>query len=260
MAGKKEFTMDFILAAKLNSAFNSSMNKAQQEFAKVSAEVQKLSKVQADVSAYQKQQKAVENTAAKLENLQKQHDLLQKEIDETEGSTAALEREKLKLEQRIDSTQQALSRQEERLEATGERLEEAGVDTKNLTSESQRLEAEMEDLTEQQEEAAQEAQNFGDSGVSAMNAIGDAIAAVGLVEFLEKVGAAYKECIEIAASLESQMSTVQAISGATDEEVSQLTDKAKEMGATTKFTATEAAQGYEYMACKARPTAWKHAA
>ena len=44
------------------------------------------------------------------------------------------------------------------------------------------------------------------------------------------------------------MSTVQAISGATGDELVALTDKAKEMGANTKFSATEAAEAMQYMA------------
>jgi len=47
---------------------------------------------------------------------------------------------------------------------------------------------------------------------------------------------------------ESEMSHVKAISGATGEEFASLTDKAKELGATTKFTATESAQAFGYMA------------
>lgn len=47
---------------------------------------------------------------------------------------------------------------------------------------------------------------------------------------------------------ESQMSTVQAISQASTEDMEQLKAIAKEMGRTTKFSATEAGQGLEYMA------------
>ena len=44
------------------------------------------------------------------------------------------------------------------------------------------------------------------------------------------------------------MSKVSAISGATGAELDALSDKAKEMGAKTKFSATEAASAFEYMA------------
>lgn len=47
---------------------------------------------------------------------------------------------------------------------------------------------------------------------------------------------------------EAAMSQVKAISGATGSEFNKLTEKAKEMGATTKFTAKEAAEGFNYMA------------
>lgn len=47
---------------------------------------------------------------------------------------------------------------------------------------------------------------------------------------------------------ESMMSQVSAISGATGADLDALTAKAKEMGATTKFTATESAEAFNFMA------------
>lgn len=47
---------------------------------------------------------------------------------------------------------------------------------------------------------------------------------------------------------EAAMSQVQATSGATSSELTKLTAKAKEMGATTKFTAAESAEAFNYMA------------
>ena len=44
------------------------------------------------------------------------------------------------------------------------------------------------------------------------------------------------------------MSQVKAISGATGQDFEDLTAKAKEMGATTKFTATQSAEAFNYMA------------
>lgn len=44
------------------------------------------------------------------------------------------------------------------------------------------------------------------------------------------------------------MSEVAAISGATGDELDALTAKAKEMGASTKFSATESAEALKYMA------------
>lgn len=47
---------------------------------------------------------------------------------------------------------------------------------------------------------------------------------------------------------EAAMSQVKAISGATGSEFEKLTEKAKQMGATTKYTATETAEAFNYMA------------
>ena len=44
------------------------------------------------------------------------------------------------------------------------------------------------------------------------------------------------------------MSKVKAISGATGGDFDDLRSKAREMGAATKFSATEAAEGFQYMA------------
>lgn len=57
-----------------------------------------------------------------------------------------------------------------------------------------------------------------------------------------------KDTIDTYKDFEAAMSQVQAISGATSSEVTKLTNKAKEMGATTKFTAEESAEAFNYMA------------
>ena len=67
----------------------------------------------------------------------------------------------------------------------------------------------------------------------------------GLTVPLVGIGAA---AVKVTADFDSQMSKVAAISGATGEEFDALRDKAREMGAETQFSATEAGQAFEYMA------------
>lgn len=54
--------------------------------------------------------------------------------------------------------------------------------------------------------------------------------------------------VKTAANFESAMSKVSAISGATGDDLVRLNEKAKEMGAATKFSATESAEAFQYMA------------
>lgn len=90
-----------------------------------------------------------------------------------------------------------------------------------------------------------------ESGLSKMSslaskgfsAISTAIKAVGTA-----LAGAAAYSMKVGSDFEAQMSTVQAISGATGDEFTALTEKAKEMGRTTKFTATEAGKAFEYMA------------
>nr|WP_218971037.1 phage tail tape measure protein [Alkalihalobacterium bogoriense] len=62
---------------------------------------------------------------------------------------------------------------------------------------------------------------------------------------LAGIGAA---AVKIGSDFQAEMSKVQAISGATGNELQKLTDKAKEMGSKTKFSASESAQALNYMA------------
>ncbi len=62
------------------------------------------------------------------------------------------------------------------------------------------------------------------------------------------VAGAVTAAVDVGKEYEAQMSTVQAISGATAAEYEQLNAKAQEMGKATQFSAAESAQAMEYMA------------
>lgn len=71
-----------------------------------------------------------------------------------------------------------------------------------------------------------------------------------VVQGTSLIGASFgvAESVNSFQDFESMMSQVKAISGATGQEFDDLTAKAQEMGATTKFTATESAEAFNYMA------------
>ena len=248
MASKKEFEMLFALNARMNGGFSSTFSKAQAEFTRLGKEIQGLHRVQGDIASYQKQQSAIENTRSKLESLQKQHDLLQKEIKETEGSTAGLEREKVKLEERIKNTEAALERQNQKLETTGARLKDAGVDTGNLAQKDAELTAKIKELETAQDNAAEGAASFGEKSAQAFGTIQNAIAAAGIATALKEIADAYLECVGVAGDFQETMSNVEALSQANTQEMAALSAQAKELGATTKFTAQEAGDAMGYMA------------
>ncbi len=248
MASRKEYEMLFALNARMGGGFSGTFSKAQAEFSRLGKEIQALHRLQGDVTSYQKQQGAIEATRSRLENLKQQHDLLQKEIKETEGSTAGLEREKVKLEQRIKDTESALERQTQKLETTGARLKEAGVDTGNLAQKDAELTAKIKELEAEQEKAAEGAASFGEKGAQAFGAIQQAIVAAGVATALKEIAGAFMECVGIAGDFEETMSTVEALSQSNTREMAELSEQAKELGASTKFTAKEAGDAMGYMA------------
>lgn len=95
---------------------------------------------------------------------------------------------------------------------------------------------------------------FMDSSQSAsdrIGALGTAFTTVGgtlVKNVTTPIVAVGTAAVVTAANFEGAMSKVQAISGATSEEMKLLTDKAIEMGAKTKFSAKESADAFTYMA------------
>lgn len=89
------------------------------------------------------------------------------------------------------------------------------------------------------------------TGLSALSSAADTAmkgvtVALSAVTGLASTAAGYM--IKVGSDFEAGMSKVQAISGASGKDMEALTQKAQEMGATTKFSATEAASAMEYMA------------
>ena len=83
-----------------------------------------------------------------------------------------------------------------------------------------------------------------------MEAVGDSISGAGkkLMPLTLAIGGVGAAAIKTTADFDEGMSKVAAISGATGKDLDNLRSKAREMGAKTKFSATEAASAFEYMA------------
>lgn len=251
----KEWVLQFNLAAKQDSNFSSTFKAAQSALVETQNRIQQLNKVQSDITAYQKQQQAVDSTKQRLAVLQQQYDNIQKEIQETEGYSSALENKLISKQAQIDKTTTSLHTYEQRLAATGNTLREAGVDTTQLTSETTRLETEVDKLKDQQvdlkktmDEAGEGAKGFGEKSVEALDAVESVLATAGIAKALGEIKDAYMDCINTTGDFEASMSNVEALSGASGDELEALSDKAKEMGASTKFTAGESADALSYMA------------
>lgn len=108
------------------------------------------------------------------------------------------------------------------------------------TSELSNLGAENEKVEELTEKLSDVSSAFGD-------VIGGFVTSM-IAAAISKLKDLALESINVGKAFDTSMSQVQAISGATEDEYDQLREKAKEMGSQTKFTASQAADAFSYMA------------
>lgn len=243
----KEYQMLFKLGAQLGSNFNGTFSSAQKVLQATQKEIQALNKTQSDINAYQRQQQSIEKTNEKLELYKKQLDNVQKEIAESSEYSSDLANREEELKLRIKNTEEAIAAKNQKLSQMSDELTKAGVDTNNLTSEILNCQGEIAKLSKQEEIAAAEAANMGNKSVSAFEAIGSALVDSGIADGLRKLGDEYRACVEASMEFGYTMSTVEALSGASVTEMQTLTATAKELGATTAFTANQSAQAMTYM-------------
>lgn len=105
------------------------------------------------------------------------------------------------------------------------------------------------DLERQADQSAVALQKIGATGEKLQN-VGASIEGVGkkLLPITTIIGGLGTAAVKVAADFDAGMSKVAAVSGATGAELDKLREKAREMGAKTKFSASEAADAMNYMA------------
>lgn len=170
------------------------------------------------------------------------------------GNTELLSQKQRLLRDAVDETKEKLNQLKEADRVAKEQLDsgDLGQDKYDaLQREIAETEQKLKSLQDEQKKfgsvASQELQAAGDK----ISGVGDKVAGAG--EKMTKsvtlpivgVGTAI---VKTAADFEAQMSKVSAISGATGGDLEKLEAKAREMGEKTKFSATESAEAFEYMA------------
>ena len=244
--GQKNYELTFKIAAQLGSNFEKGFSSAEGAVNKLKSAMNSANTTMKNVASYQKQEQALSKTKEKMAQLQSEAERLQAEMSQTEQPSAKLKAAMEKNAAAMEKTAVKIKQQESSLESLKGKLSSAGVSTNNLSSETEKLKRRYEELS-----SAQKKLNTINSAISsnqaAISSTKSELRSTATTAAI--AGAAmYKAFIEPTASFEQQMSTVKAISGANEQSMQALSQKAKEMGRTTAFTATEAGQAYEYMA------------
>lgn len=183
-------------------------------------------------SEYDKVTSAGEKQNTTLKKNAEQHKILSQQIDS--------QKEKVqKLSEMVQASSEKFGESDARTLKWKEALNQAETELNNLESKLKALPSNLELIGQKMEQMGEKVKNVGSSLTSLGHSFApvSAAAAAGLT-------ASAKSFMDF----ESGMSKVAAISGATGDDLAALTDKAKEMGATTKFSATESAEAFSYMA------------
>lgn len=154
------------------------------------------------------------------------------------------ERELRKVNKALDQNEQYLKEAESATDHCATSIDNMGNEVKSAEKQLEELGDEVKDTADDFEDASKGTSTF--KQMLAANLTGTAI-----VNGLKAVGGAAidaaKYAVEVGSSFEAAMSEVAAVSGASGSELDAMTEKAKELGSSTKFSATEAADAFKYM-------------
>lgn len=208
-------------------------------------------------------------TSAKATDLRtqinKETEALNKSKAEIEKQTAALgklQSESSDAGNKTETLTQKVERQESELKTLKDRYIDVASEQGKTSDEAKELAGKIESLSGELKENKTKLKETSDAaddldqsfeetssgGISTFSvALGNVIADV-VMDAITKLKDLALEALNVGKQFDSSMSQVGAVSGASADEMELLEAKAKEMGSTTKFTASEAADAFNYMA------------
>ena len=197
--------------------------------------------------------KALEGVNKNIKNTQTQLKDVEKLLKLDPSNTELLSQKHKLLADAVTATKEKLETLKTAAEQANQALANGDISQKQydaLQREIIETEQELQNLQREAEASSTALAKLGQAGEMLENA-GGKIADVGktlTTHVTVPIAAAGTAAVKTAADFDAAMSKVAAVSGATGDELDALRDKAREMGAKTKFSASEAADAMNYMA------------
>lgn len=214
--------------------FKQDVEKAQNKLAKLKTEQTEIEKKfnnkEIDQEAYDKFRRKVENAEKKVKDLRIAEKGLEESVrigDVSEDAYREFRRELERTEANVRNFSNQLGEAKSHLKVTGDEAQDTADDVKELGDNAEKVSS---------------------GGISSMTVALGNLAADGIRKAATELKNFTTDVIETGTEFDAGISKVGAISGASAEDMEKLREKAKEMGASTKFTAAESAEALEYMA------------
>lgn len=214
--------------------FKQDVEKAQNKLAKLKAEQTEIEKKfdnkEIDQEAYDKFRRKVENAEKKVKDLRIAEKGLEESVrigDVSEDAYREFRRELERTEANVRNFSSQLGEAKSHLKGTGDEAQDTADDVKELGDNAEKVSS---------------------GGISSMTVALGNLVADGIRKAATELKNFTTDVIKTGTEFDAGISKVGAISGASAEDMEKLREKAKEMGAATKFTAAESAEALEYMA------------
>lgn len=235
-----------------------------------SEQAKKYAKQLADAQAAQERNtKAADDLNIKIINQDTAVKNAAAQVDKYESELAELKRSTESTGDATENLTDKVQRQQQELDELKNKYKNVAAEQGTTSAEAQDLAAQISDLSgelkenktklndaenaanefdKSLEEVGDEAENTTNGGLSVFAVALGNLAADVITNVISKMKEMITETVNVGKTFDSSMSQVAAVSGASAEDMELLRDKAKEMGSTTKFTASEAANAFNYMA------------
>lgn len=201
------------------------------------------------------QDTAVKNAQGRVNLYQTALDNLQREEQESANQTETLtdkvkrqeaELKNLKTQYANIAAEQGTTSAEAQTLAT--RIENLSGDLKDNRNKLNEAEQAADKYDQSLEDVGDEAENTSNGGLSTFGVMLGNLAENIISGAINKMKELIVGTVNVGETFDTSMSQVGAVSGAAGDELDKLRDKAKEMGVNTKFSASEAADAFNYMA------------
>lgn len=236
-AKSEQYNKQIEVQTKKIETLRAALENSQKNYTKAAENVDKWNKQLAEAKAELDRLKKSENATTEEIEAQEQA------VAELSGKLKTAESNYEKAENKTKQWQISLNRAETELNKTQSELDDVNGKLKSMGKNAKYSAEELDDARDKLKSFSDSAKTAGEGVKKAFKAASIAVAAVGAA-----IGGVTAKSVSIGSEFEAQMSRVQAISGAVGNDFDNLTELAEELGASTAFSATQAAGGMENLA------------
>lgn len=241
----------------------------QQESQQLSAKEQALTaKLQSAVSIFGANSAEAQRLTTQINGVKAAQETVRGKIQQTSEALEKQRQAEAQAESAAGKLSAAIQRQQSELDQLKQRYASAVIETGKEGAEAKQLEAKIRSLNSELQqnkakmsEAEQAARDLTSEERSLKSATSEAadgftvakgivanFAADALMAAAQKAKELGRDMVDLGMNFETSLSKVQALSGATSDEMQTLESKARDLGASTTFTASQVADAFGYMA------------